>query len=518
MTEDETAEPITGQKRAWEPGAPPPDGAPPAEEPTEAAPAPEDSSGAGAAEEPVAEATGDAAPMAVDGAAATPGAPPTTPANGAAAPGEEQALQGEAAWLRQQIPQLQTQLSQLQQQHATLTQQQRAHAAAAQHHAAAAHHQQMQMQAHHQQMQQQQPQQAPAAAHNAQWTEQVNPENGGTYYWNQVTGESTWTRPADYNPSAAGGGAPRPAGGGGGGGGGGGPNTKGPPGANLFVVRKMRRGEFDEFNDNDLRTEFGKFGTVTRAEMTMDKETGWSKGVFCCPPPHLIRGCMPWLGKGGEGERGSEGQRATPRAPGGEVRAGGEGLVGRGGRRITHADENSSTEQRPLTALTKPSDQYRYLSAARARRGAGRGREGGGRGTTCARPAPTLPPPPPPTPTPRPLTTRVTACLQGLGSSASPTPRRRTRPQDRRFRRSPPSSPFLGAPPGSARARLLRLLGAVHLAALGGSALLEAGQAHGPEPVEPGPRALEEGATVEAAESIGVGRACRSCPQLLDGL
>jgi len=125
--------------------------------------------------------------------------------------------------------------------------------------------------------QQQQQQQVPTAAHNAQWTEQVNPENGGTYYWNQVTGESTWTRPADYNPPAAGGGAPRPAGGGGGGGGGG-PNTKGPAGANLFVVRKMRRGEYDEFNDNDLRTEFGKFGTVTRAEMTMDKETGWSKG------------------------------------------------------------------------------------------------------------------------------------------------------------------------------------------------------------------------------------------------
>ena len=53
----------------------------------------------------------------------------------------------------------------------------------------------------------------------------------------------------------------------------------------------MRRGEYDEFNDNDLRNEFGKFGTVTRAEMTMDKETGWSKGVLRCLPPHLNRGC-----------------------------------------------------------------------------------------------------------------------------------------------------------------------------------------------------------------------------------
>ena len=277
---DEPA-PTTGQKRAWEPGAPPPDGASPAEEPTEAAPAPEESSALSAAKEPVAEAMGGAAPMAVDGAAAAPDVPLPTQANDAATPGaEEQALQGEAAWLRQQIPQLQTQLSQLQQQHATLTQQQRAHAAAAQHHATAAHHQHMQMQAHHQQMQQMQQQQQ---QQQAQWTEQVNPENGGTYYWNQVTGESTWTRPADYNPPVAGGGALRPAGGCGEG-----PNTKGPHGANLFVVRKMRRGEYDEFNDNDLRTEFGKFGTVTRAEMTMDKETGWSKGVFRCLPPHLI--------------------------------------------------------------------------------------------------------------------------------------------------------------------------------------------------------------------------------------
>ena len=59
---------------------------------------------------------------------------------------------------------------------------------------------------------------------------------------------------------------------------GGEPQQKGPPGANLFVVRKMRKGEYDEFNNADLRSEFSKFGTVTRAEMTIDKETGWSKG------------------------------------------------------------------------------------------------------------------------------------------------------------------------------------------------------------------------------------------------
>ena len=111
MTEDGTAAPITGQKREWEAGAPPPDGAPPAEEPTDAvpAPAPEESSAPAAGEEPAAEAAVGAAPLAVDGAVAA-----TTPANGVATPGAEaQTLEGEAVWLRQHIPQLQTQLSQL---------------------------------------------------------------------------------------------------------------------------------------------------------------------------------------------------------------------------------------------------------------------------------------------------------------------------------------------------------------------------------------------------------------------
>jgi len=116
-----------------------------------------------------------------------------------------------------------------------------------------------------------QPAPAPAPApvaprHNQAWTEQVNPENGVTYYWNSSTGESTYTRPADFNPGSAVASSSTMA------------NTKGPPGANLFVVRKMRRGEYDEFNDEDLRREFAKYGTVTRAEMTIDKENGWSKG------------------------------------------------------------------------------------------------------------------------------------------------------------------------------------------------------------------------------------------------
>mmetsp|Transcript_34884 Transcript_34884/g.112467 ORF Transcript_34884/g.112467 Transcript_34884/m.112467 type:complete len:99 (+) Transcript_34884:795-1091(+) len=40
----------------------------------------------------------------------------------------------------------------------------------------------------------------------------------------------------------------------------------------------MRRGEYDAFNAEDLRREFSRYGPVTRADITMDKETGWSKG------------------------------------------------------------------------------------------------------------------------------------------------------------------------------------------------------------------------------------------------
>ena len=55
----------------------------------------------------------------------------------------------------------------------------------------------------------------------------------------------------------------------------------------------MRRGEYDEFTDEDLRREFGKYGNVTRAEMTMDKETGWSKGTRRSTSPPLPYGYLP---------------------------------------------------------------------------------------------------------------------------------------------------------------------------------------------------------------------------------
>lgn len=101
--------------------------------------------------------------------------------------------------------------------------------------------------------------------HNPAWSEHTNPQDGSKYYYNKETGESVWERPLDFNP-----------------GGGGGPSrgsvAKGPPGSNLFVVRKLRREEYDEFNDQDLREAFSKYGDVLRCEMSIDSGTGWSKG------------------------------------------------------------------------------------------------------------------------------------------------------------------------------------------------------------------------------------------------
>ena len=91
------------------------------------------------------------------------------------------------------------------------------------------------------------------------------------YYYNTTTGQSAWERPPDHHPK------PQRMGGGGGGGGGV-PKQKGPPGANLFIVRKMRRGEVDDFYDHHLRQAFEGFGTIVRAEITFDLNTGTSKG------------------------------------------------------------------------------------------------------------------------------------------------------------------------------------------------------------------------------------------------
>lgn len=52
-----------------------------------------------------------------------------------------------------------------------------------------------------------------------------------------------------------------------------GQQRKGPPGANLFVVKIP-----DGFTDKDLFDTFTPFGTVTRCQITTDKHTGESKG------------------------------------------------------------------------------------------------------------------------------------------------------------------------------------------------------------------------------------------------
>eukprot|EP00658_Telonema_sp_P-2_P050737 TRINITY_DN3876_c0_g1_i7.p1 TRINITY_DN3876_c0_g1~~TRINITY_DN3876_c0_g1_i7.p1 ORF type:complete len:150 (+),score=34.49 TRINITY_DN3876_c0_g1_i7:151-600(+) len=103
--------------------------------------------------------------------------------------------------------------------------------------------------------------------HNPAWSE--HPAGDGTvYYYNSETSESVWEKPVDFNPSMGKAAIPGMIG----------PQTKGPPGANLFLVRKLRRGEYDSFSDKDLHEAFSKYGRVLRCEMTTDPATGWSKG------------------------------------------------------------------------------------------------------------------------------------------------------------------------------------------------------------------------------------------------
>lgn len=149
-------------------------------------------------------------------------------------------LEAEINHLRPQIQHLINQLAQYQQTHAALT-------------------------AHQAHVKQQPPAQQKPLPQN--WTEQINPDNNQVYYWNTLTHESTYTRPVDEGQDGFNSPNLPPL-----------TNAKGPPGANLFVVRKIRKGEYDSFSSEDLRREFSKFGTVTRAEMTLDKNTGWSRG------------------------------------------------------------------------------------------------------------------------------------------------------------------------------------------------------------------------------------------------
>ncbi|KAJ1635183.1 hypothetical protein T492DRAFT_968736 [Pavlovales sp. CCMP2436] len=111
-------------------------------------------------------------------------------------------------------------------------------------------------------------QQAPGAAG---WGEHKDPTTGHSYFYNSMTGESSWVRPAALAASQR---APRA----GGGAGGTSAPGKGPAGANLFIARAMRRGDVDIYDSAALRASFEQYGTVTRAEISTDKVTGLSKG------------------------------------------------------------------------------------------------------------------------------------------------------------------------------------------------------------------------------------------------
>ena len=383
---------VSGHKRPWEPGAPPEKEAPPAEGAAPAEQAGPDCSEdiAPPGEAELAELPAEAPPEAEQPpAAASPAASPAAAERGEGEDGEaprkrgeqpvvddrteEQKLTDKIAWFKGKNAQLVDKLAGLQQQHAELKaalgqrqmqEQRMAQEAQAREQQMRREHQmrqeaqrreqqimreqqlrreqqmrqegqmreQQQMMMREQEMRAQQAAAAAAAAalppHNPDWSEQEH--EGAIYYWNSRTGESTYTRPPDFNPPGPGGpggpqggpggfggphGGPAGPGGfgqldafnGGGMGAGGGPEgcaygcsgggmghagaaerrgpdrrsgsgTKGPPGANLFYFRKMSKGETDDFTEADMIDEFSKFGEITRAEMSVDRLTGRSKG------------------------------------------------------------------------------------------------------------------------------------------------------------------------------------------------------------------------------------------------
>ena len=112
-----------------------------------------------------------------------------------------------------------------------------------------------------------------AVAKKGSWAEYED-DNGQKYYHNQASGETSWERPAQYIKGTSqphtpwwADSAQR-----------GGESRVGPPGATLFVARQMRRGEYDNFDSHDLERAFEKYGTLLRATITLDRETGVSKG------------------------------------------------------------------------------------------------------------------------------------------------------------------------------------------------------------------------------------------------
>ena len=99
--------------------------------------------------------------------------------------------------------------------------------------------------------------QAPASG---RWTQHYTMD-GHAYWHNSQTGQSSWTKPPDAEKPKT---TAKP---------------EGPPGANLFVLRKKRKYERDDFFDDDLRAAFQPFGTLLRADMAFDpNDNGATKG------------------------------------------------------------------------------------------------------------------------------------------------------------------------------------------------------------------------------------------------
>ncbi|KAF4654290.1 hypothetical protein FOL47_010043 [Perkinsus chesapeaki] len=89
------------------------------------------------------------------------------------------------------------------------------------------------------------------------WTEYFTMDDT-PYYHNSQTNEVQWEMPAEFrnpiNVHTA-------------------PQTKGPPGANVFVFSVP-----DAWTEQDLRDHFTSFGTIVSAKVVVDKHTGLSRG------------------------------------------------------------------------------------------------------------------------------------------------------------------------------------------------------------------------------------------------
>lgn len=99
---------------------------------------------------------------------------------------------------------------------------------------------------------------APQSGGAKHWTEYFTAE-GRPYYYNSLTGQTQWERPAEMDAPA-----PRPSTG---------PQTHGPPGANVFIFHIP-----NEWSENDLLTNFGRYGNILSSRIASDRESGRNRG------------------------------------------------------------------------------------------------------------------------------------------------------------------------------------------------------------------------------------------------